>query len=174
MGTYRKGHQMRFSRAVTYAVHSLVILAEGTSSEPVSSRRLARIANMPERFLLQILKRLVASQVLDSSRGATGGYQLKRDCKDVSLLEIIEAIDGPLCSVSDVSTPGHQWLGERMVKIQFEENQKLASDLEKIKISALVGHPDKPLYFDIGQDEEAETGNGEKYTEEPSELSPAN
>jgi len=53
---------------------------------------------MPERFLLQILRSLVSHGILESTRGVEGGYSLGRKPSDVSLLEVIEAIDGPLVS----------------------------------------------------------------------------
>jgi Rrf2 family protein len=51
---------------------------------------------MPERFLLQILRNLVTHGILTSTRGVEGGYTLDRPPDQISLLEVIEAIDGPL------------------------------------------------------------------------------
>ena len=59
---------------------------------------------MPERFLLQVLRNLVTHGVLQSSRGVEGGYFLGRYSAGISLLEIIEAIDGPLVSAMPLST----------------------------------------------------------------------
>lgn len=63
---------------------------------------------MPERFLLQILRNLVAHGVLSSTRGVDGGYTLERPPEEISLLEIIEAIDGPMTS----ALPVHEGLPE--------------------------------------------------------------
>jgi Rrf2 family protein len=51
---------------------------------------------MPERFLLQILRNLVTHGILASTRGIQGGYVLERSPEDISLLDVIEAVDGPL------------------------------------------------------------------------------
>jgi len=51
---------------------------------------------MPERFLLQILRNLVNHGLLESTRGTEGGYSLARPASQISLLQILEAIDGPL------------------------------------------------------------------------------
>jgi Rrf2 family protein len=51
---------------------------------------------MPERFLLQILRVLVNHGILRSTRGVEGGYALVKSPDEISLLEVIEAIDGPL------------------------------------------------------------------------------
>ncbi len=58
---------------------------------------------MPERFLLQILRNLVAHGILSSTRGVDGGYTLERKPDEISLLEVIEAIDGPLASTLPVN-----------------------------------------------------------------------
>jgi hypothetical protein len=55
---------------------------------------------MPERFLLQILRVLVTHGILRSTRGVDGGYALTKPADQISLLEVIEAIDGPLDSES--------------------------------------------------------------------------
>jgi Rrf2 family protein len=51
---------------------------------------------MPARFLLQILRSLVRHGILQSTRGAGGGYALERSPAEISLLEVIEALDGPV------------------------------------------------------------------------------
>ena len=86
---------MKLSRTVAYAVQASLHLAHENSSEPVPCSRLAAEGQMPERFLLQILRNLVAHGILTSTRGVDGGYSLLRDPEDISLLDIIEAIDGP-------------------------------------------------------------------------------
>ncbi|MEA1951882.1 MAG: Rrf2 family transcriptional regulator [Planctomycetota bacterium] len=87
---------MKLSRTVAYAVQASLHLAKENSSEPVPCSRLAAEGQMPERFLLQILRNLVAHGILTSTRGVDGGYSLGRDADEISLLDIIEAIDGPL------------------------------------------------------------------------------
>jgi Rrf2 family protein len=51
---------------------------------------------MPERFLLQVLRTLVNEGLLKSTRGVDGGYRLAKPLSQISLLEIVEAIDGPI------------------------------------------------------------------------------
>ena len=71
-------------------------LAESDSATPVPCSKLAARGDMPERFLLQILRILVTHGILKSTRGVEGGYSLTRPADQISLLEIIEAIDGPM------------------------------------------------------------------------------
>jgi Rrf2 family protein len=87
---------MKLSRTVTYALQATLQLAQAEPGEPVPCSRLAAEGAMPERFLLQILRSLVTHGILQSTRGVEGGYTLDRSADDISLLDIIEAVDGPM------------------------------------------------------------------------------
>lgn len=98
---------MKLSRTVAYALQATLQLARAEAG-PVPCSRLAAEGKMPERFLLQILRNLVAHGILSSTRGVDGGYTLERPPDEISLLEIIEAIDGPMTS----ALPIHEGLPE--------------------------------------------------------------
>ncbi len=87
---------MKLSRTASYALQAALRLAEARSGKPVPCSRLAEEGRLPARFLLQILRNLVHHGILESTRGVEGGYSLQRSPDDVSLLEVIEAVDGPL------------------------------------------------------------------------------
>ena len=89
---------MRLSRTVAYAVQAMLQLAQAEGETPVPCSRLAAEGGMPERFLLQILRSLVTHGILESTRGVEGGYRLERNADEITLLDVIEAIDGPLTS----------------------------------------------------------------------------
>jgi Rrf2 family protein len=89
---------MKLSRTVAYALQATLQLAGADKEVPVPCSRLAADGQMPERFLLQVLRNLVTHGILGSTRGVDGGYSLERSPHDISLLEVIEAIDGPLLS----------------------------------------------------------------------------
>ena len=90
---------MKLSRTVFYALQATLQLAEEGSQAPVPCSRLATRGKMPERFLLQVLRNLVAHGILRSARGVDGGYALERPADAISLLELVEAIDGPLVPI---------------------------------------------------------------------------
>ena len=114
---------MRFSRTVTYALKATLQLAQIRDGAPIPCSLLAAQGNMPERFLLQILRSLVKQGILSSTRGVGGGYVLIRD--DISVLDVIEAIEGPQT---------HELvLGEGL---QQESRQKLTSALEDVAETA--------------------------------------
>lgn len=94
---------MKLSRTASYALQAVLQLAQSDASgSPVPCSRLAAQGKMPERFLLQILRNLVTHGILGSTRGVEGGYVLERSPEEVSLLEVIEAVDGPVAA----SLPG--------------------------------------------------------------------
>ena len=89
---------MRMSRSTAYAIGALVQLADAPPSVPVPCSKLAQAGEMPERFLLQILRSLVNDGILQSTRGVDGGYSLTRPLSEITLLQIFEVSDGPMTS----------------------------------------------------------------------------
>jgi Rrf2 family protein len=86
---------MRLSRASAYALGAVLQLAHTPAGLPIPCSQLAKYGQMPERFLLQVLRNLVNHGILISARGVDGGYSLARSLDDISLLQILEATDGP-------------------------------------------------------------------------------
>jgi Rrf2 family protein len=87
---------MNLSRASSYALAALAYLAREKPAAPVVSHDIAAKERMPERFLLKVLGLLVGVRVLCSLKGPNGGFSLARAPKDVTLLEVVEAVDGPV------------------------------------------------------------------------------
>jgi len=95
---------MKISAATSYALQSLIRLARSEQPGPVSASRLAR-GDIPRRFLGQVLHKLVEHQVLISTAGVAGGYYLARSPGSITLLEIMEAVDGTF-SITIERVPG--------------------------------------------------------------------
>lgn len=87
---------MKLSRTIAYAIHATLQLASGERGVPIPCSQLATEGQMPERFLLQILRSLVTRGLLCSTRGVDGGYYLARPADQISLCDIVEAFDNPL------------------------------------------------------------------------------
>jgi Rrf2 family protein len=87
---------MKLSRTTMYALRATLYLAQHGDDGPVPCSRIAADERMPERFLLQVLRSLVTADILVSTRGSEGGYRLRRPPSDLSLLEIIEAVEGKI------------------------------------------------------------------------------
>ena len=87
---------MKLTRASSYALQALVHLAREAPDTPVASHVVAEARGTPERFLLKVLKPLVDLGVLKSVKGPHGGYRLAKPAKAITLLEVVEAVDGPI------------------------------------------------------------------------------
>ena len=97
---------MRLTRASQYAIGALVHMA-GKPDGISASHDIARAEGIPELFLLKALKTLVSARVLYSAQGAHGGYRLAKRATQVTLLEIIEAVEGPIRGdAGDFLSPG--------------------------------------------------------------------
>jgi Rrf2 family protein len=101
---------MRISARADYAIRALVELA---AAEPraITGNELAAAQEIPARFLDNILVQLRATGFVSSQRGPEGGYRLARSADEISLAEIIRALEGPLANVrgqrpQDLSYPG--------------------------------------------------------------------
>ena len=90
---------MRLSRASAYAISAVLQLMETPAKIPIPCSHLAKAGEMPERFLLQVLRNLVNHGLLKSIRGVEGGYYLLRPPSEITLLSIVEATDGPLAPI---------------------------------------------------------------------------
>jgi Rrf2 family protein len=94
---------MRVSARVDYAVRALVQLAADESRMPVKAEHLATTQEIPPKFLLEILRQLKQKKLLVSRRGPEGGYVLARPANEISIADVIRAVEGPLATVRDVS-----------------------------------------------------------------------
>ena len=135
------GSPMKLSRTVSYAVRATLQLARCESTVPVPCSKLATEGEMPERFLLQILRILVTHGILRSTRGVDGGYSLTKPAEQISLLEVIEAIDGPLGGENSSAWGEMPDAVQDKLQSALKQVTKTArKQLEAIKLSQLL-HP---------------------------------
>ena len=129
---------MRMSRSTAYAIGAVLQLADAPPGQPVPCSRLAKIGQMPERFLLQILRTLVNHGLLKSTRGVDGGYSLTRPISEITLLQIFEATEGPLTPsippLDSLPETSQQQLLKVLEGISAATCQRLAS----VRLSDLV------------------------------------
>ena len=92
---------MRVSAKADYAVRAMVELAAAgsTSERPAKGELLGAAQSIPLRFLERILSELRVHGLVQSRRGSDGGYWLARPADDITLAEVIRAVEGPLATV---------------------------------------------------------------------------
>jgi len=89
-------HVLRISRKIDYGLRAMIYLASVAKGAVVPFREIARQMDVPEDFLAKILKTLVDAGLVRSTRGPHGGYALAQVPSEVSFLEVIEAVEGPV------------------------------------------------------------------------------
>lgn len=87
---------MQITRQADYAVRAVLHLAKLKNGERAATSSVAQEQHIPASFLAKIISQLSIAGLLHTSRGARGGVTLARDPRDISLLEVVEAIDGPI------------------------------------------------------------------------------
>jgi Rrf2 family protein len=104
---------------------------------------------MPERFLLQVLRNLVNEGLLKSTRGVDGGYRLAKPLSQITLLEVVEAIDGPvqpdLPQIGGLTPQSQRRLTEVLGDIADDAKKRLASvTLAQLKPAAPLANSNMP------------------------------
>jgi Rrf2 family protein len=92
---------MKISQKGLYALQAMMMLARHHHQGAIKIRDIAYEEVLPEKFLELILLELKNARMVESVRGAKGGYQLRREPADIHLSEIIRLIDGPLAPFAD-------------------------------------------------------------------------
>ena len=129
---------MKLSRTVSYAVQAVLQLAQLDPLTPVPCSRLASEGKMPERFLLQILRNLVTHGILRSTRGVDGGYALLRPANEITLLDLVEAIEGPLESAESASEVLPAASRQKLQAVLRDINAAARKQLDAVKVSELL------------------------------------
>ena len=113
---------MKISRSTGYALVAVGYIAQNYQEGAVLSARVSKEYGIPLEYLQKILQLLVKANVLTSKRGPLGGFFLARPAEEITMLQIIEAVDGPMLS--------HLHLAEQT------NNAKFSLKMEKICTSA--------------------------------------
>lgn len=87
---------MQITRQADYAIRAIYYLANLGPDTRASTSQIAKEQHIPPSFLAKIISQLSVAGLLHTSRGARGGVSLARDPKDITMLDVVEAIDGPI------------------------------------------------------------------------------
>ena len=139
---------MKISQKGLYALEALMTLGNRYGTGTVKIRDIAMDHDLPEKFLELILLELKNARIVESVRGAKGGYQLRRPPSEIPLSEIIRLVDGPLAPFGDAeqlrnlitSDVEHRPLYEVFLKVR----DSAAKILESTTVADLVVSPSHP------------------------------
>lgn len=131
---------MRMQKATRFALHAALELARA-GGQRVTTQAIADRYGMSVNHLAKVMGQLVRARIARAARGVGGGYVLARDAADVSLLQVIEAIEGPRaqgCSVASVE--GAPCLVPCNLRPVFEELAATVDDrLARVSLADAVG-----------------------------------
>ncbi|MCD6304054.1 MAG: Rrf2 family transcriptional regulator [Planctomycetes bacterium] len=87
---------MRLSTAAELAVRGILVLAEHDGEGPVTLQHICRQRGLPKQYLVKLFSMLAKADLVTAVRGKHGGYMLSRALGEITILDVIEAIEGPL------------------------------------------------------------------------------
>jgi Rrf2 family protein len=131
---------VRISAKTDYAVRAAAELAAAEPGKPLKAERIAEAQGIPLNFLENILGQLRQAQIVQSRRGPEGGYLLARGGDEISVADIIRAIDGPLAGVSGVRPQNLEYAGpaEPLRDVWIAVRASLRGILERVTLADLA------------------------------------
>ena len=134
---------LKLVKADDYAVRAMIHLACMPEGTMAMRSEIAEAQKIPPSFMAKILRNLVRARLLTSSRGVKGGFALARPPAEISLLDIIEAIEGPMGIAACVPDPrGCEWSCDCPAAPVWGRLQESAKDiLGHATLEALVSTP---------------------------------
>jgi Rrf2 family protein len=87
---------MQITRQADYAIRAVLYISKLGTNQRAATRQIAQEQNIPPSFLAKIISQLSIAGLLQTTRGARGGVMLAKTAETITLLDIVEAIDGPI------------------------------------------------------------------------------
>jgi Rrf2 family protein len=131
---------MRISAKVDYAVRAAIELAAADEKEPIKGDVIAEAQDIPLNFLENILGELKHTRIVASRRGAHGGYWLAKPANEVSLGDIVRAVEGPLATVRGEGPDELKYKGtaEPLQKVWIAVRANLRTIMDETTLADLV------------------------------------
>jgi Rrf2 family protein len=131
---------VRISAKTDYALRAAIELASLGSSDPVKGEAIATAQGIPLRFLENILGDLRNAGIVESRRGVDGGYLLARPAGNITLADVIRAVDGPLANVAGTRPNLLEYQGstEKLREIWVGVRAALRSVLEETTLQDMA------------------------------------
>jgi Rrf2 family protein len=132
---------VRITAKADYAVRAAVELAAAEKSgKPVKGEYLARTQGIPQNFLENILTELRRADLVHTRRGADGGYQLARPADEITVADVLRAVEGPLAAVQGIRPNQLEYGGaaERLPEVWVAVRASLREVLEHVSLADIA------------------------------------
>jgi len=148
---------MRISAKADYAVRAAAELAASAVAEPMPAESLSRAQQIPHRFLEAILSDLRRDGIVTSRRGAGGGYVLARPADQVTVADVIRAVDGPLVYVRSERPADLEYSGAaaNLMYVWVALRANVRAVLENVTLADLAGGAVPDVVRALTDDDEA-------------------
>jgi Rrf2 family protein len=132
---------MRISAKADYAVRAVVELAATADEKPVKAERIATAQGIPLNFLENILGELRHAGLVRSHRGAEGGFRLAKHAEDITVADVIRAVEGPLASVRGAPPEESEYQGasEALLRVWIAVRANLRNVVEQVTVADVAG-----------------------------------
>jgi len=133
--------RLELTKRGDYAVRAMLALARGSGNGLLSARRISDAMDIPVRFLPQVLSDLQRGGLVEAAPGRAGGYRLARDAADISLLDVIETVEGDTRRQSCVLRGGPCGLDGTcdVHDVFFEGQEALRQEFARATLAQLAG-----------------------------------
>jgi Rrf2 family protein len=131
---------MRISAKADYAVRAAVELAAASDGEPIKGEYLSEAQDIPLHFLEHILLELQHARLVRARRGARGGYWLARPAEEITVADVIRAVEGPLANIQDSAPEATHYPGpaEHLRDVWVAVRANLRAVLEHVTLADLA------------------------------------
>ena len=139
----KEGDGMKLSTKGRYGLRALIDLAQFSEVEPVSIGSIAARQGISERYLEQLMALMKKAGLIKSIRGAGGGYVLAKDARDISVGDVLRALEGNLepveCPAFQENGDGCESAGSYVTKYVWKKiNESINQTVDEMKIDTLV------------------------------------
>lgn len=131
---------MRVSSKADYAVRAMAQLAADAADGPVSAPQLAAKQEIPLKFLQAVLTELKRARLVRSTRGPEGGFELWRPADQITLADVLRAVDGPLVNIHDASLTTLSYPGpsSALVDVWMAARVSIRNVFERVTVADLA------------------------------------
>ena len=130
---------MKIGRSTGYALLAMAYIAQDKTKKSLSSRDVSKQYDIPLEYLLKILQQLVKANLLYSKRGPSGGFTLAKQADKITVLQIIEAVEGPMANpLSLAELAPNAKIGARADKVFAKAAAQTKAVYSQTKLSSLI------------------------------------
>lgn len=135
------------TRQADYVVRAVLYLAQCCSDNPVPTAEIGRQQHIPLTFLAKIISQLSAAGIVHTQRGAHGGVSLGQPPAEISLLDIVETIDGPMLLNACVADPSVCPFGDQCAvhQVWCQAQADLVARLSATNMATLIQPHSRPI-----------------------------